>query len=490
LDVGIYSAGLKSRDLDHSVICCGIQSVFRRAEEFGRRDIVIVDEVHLVPSDGEGMYQTFLTELRRFNQHLRKIGLTATAFRTGEGKLTGADKLFQKVCYDVPVKRLIDEGFLCSVTNQAGAATLDTSSLHVRGGEFIGHEVESLFTAGDNVQAACREIVAKTADRHSVLVFCSGVKHAERVTTELESLTGQSVGLITGDTLPMIRSETLRRFRNREIKWLVNIDVLTTGFDATVIDCVVVLRATMSPGLFAQIVGRGFRVDPTKADCVVLDFGENLRRHGPIDSPDFGQESQSKGTGEGPQKTCPNCQEQLPAGMAECGCGFVFPDRKREPKHDGKADQDSALLSEVQEPQTWIVESVDWSRHRKKKATPDDPDTLRVDYSCQLADHIVAGNLTRETISEWVCLEHTGFARTKACLWWKARSMAAPPDTIDEAIELWERGAVASPERITTKREKRWYRIVSAEIDEKPDEWHDEPVTDDVFAVAGCDVPF
>lgn len=482
LDVGIYSAGLRSRDTEHDVVCCGVQSVFRKAEEFGRRDLVLIDEVHLVPSDGEGMYRTFLTELRRFNSHVRMIGLTATPFRTGEGKLTGADKLFQKVCYDVPIKRLIDEGFLCQVTNQAGQSTLDTSGLHVRGGEFINHEVESLFNAGDNVQAACREIAANTTNRHSVLVFCSGVKHAERVQAELERLTQQQVGLVTGETLSMERAETLRRFRAGQLRYLCNVDVLTTGFDAPNIDAVCVLRATMSPGLFAQIVGRGFRVDPSKRDCLVLDFGENLKRHGPIDSPEFGQESQSKGTGEGPKKVCPNCQEEVPAGLAECGCGFAFPERKRGNNHETESDTESALLVEQVAPQEWIVESVDWSRHRKKKGTPDDPDTLRVDYVCTLADS-GGGNLSRETISEWVCLEHGGFARIKAAKWWRQHSLAPLPDDIDEAIELWQRGAVVMPERLTTQREGRWYRIVARELDERSETWSNEVVEFDFDSV-------
>lgn len=470
LDVGVYSAGLKSRDTEHAVVCCGIQSVFKRAEEFGRRDLILIDEVHLVPSDGEGMYRTFLTELRRFNQHVRMIGLTATPFRTGEGKLAGADKLFQKICYDVPIKRLIDDGYLCRVTNQAGSATLDTSGLHVRGGEFINHEVESLFNSGDNVTNACREIVAKTTNRHSVLVFCSGVKHAERVTSEIERLTGQQCGLITGDTMPLIRAETLRRFKSQSLKFICNVDVLTTGFDAPNIDAIAVLRATMSPGLFAQIVGRGFRIDSTKRDCLVMDFGENLKRHGPIDSADFGQESQSKGTGEGPQKICPNCEEPVPAGLAECGCGFVFPERKRGNNHEENADQESALLAEQVAPQEWLVESVEWSRHRKKKATLDDPDTLRVDYACALADSR-GGNLSRETISEWVCIEHDGFARKKAATWWREHSLAPVPEGIDAAIDLWQRGAVVMPERLTTRREGRWYRILSREVDERPTDW-------------------
>ena len=474
LDVGIYSAGMKSRDTDHDIVCCGIQSAFRRAEEFGARHLVLIDEVHLVPSDGEGMYRTFLTDLRKYNPELRMIGLTATPFRTGEGKLCGSDKLFQKICYDVPIKRLIDEGFLCSVTNKPTQTNFDTSGLHIRGGEFINHEVERLFSFDQQtVEAACREIVSLTQGRHSVLVFCSGVEHAENVAEIIQSVTGERAGCVTGETMPIERTTLLSDFKNQRLRFLTNCDVLTTGFDAPCIDAIAILRATASAGLFAQMVGRGFRVDASKTDCVLLDFGENLQRHGPIDDPMFGRKEKQRGSGGmegGLVKTCPNCNEQVPAAATECECGWQFP---RKLKHKEKADQESALLAEAQEPEEWIVEEIHMSRHRKKKATPDDPDTLRVDYVCVPVEG--SGNLARQTISEWVCLEHEGFPRKKALRWWAQRSRSAVSD-IDDAIDLWQRGAIATPERITTKREGKFFRIVGYQLDERPETWSEEAV--------------
>lgn len=111
------------------------------------------------------------------------------------------------------------------------------------------------------------------------------------------------------------------------------------------------------------------------------------------------------------------------------------------------------------------MEEVRFSRHRKRKAEPDQPDTLRVDYLCQPS----AGGMP-ETISEWVCLEHQGFARKKARRWWAERSLA-PVGGIRDALDLWGRGAFASPTRLMARKEGRFWRIVSQELDERPAEW-------------------
>lgn len=463
LEVGAYSAGLKSRDTEHAVVVAGIQSVFRRAAEFGQRHLVIIDEVHLVPHDGEGMYRTFLDDLRSINPNLRMIGTTATPYRLDCGPLCRPDGIFQKICYSAPVRQLIDEKWLCLLTSKPAEATVDTSGLHLRGGEFIQRETEDLFSGV--VSSACREIVSKATGRRAVLVFCSGVRHAEQVATELEHLTGERVGIVTGETMPLERQAVLDNFKAGRLRWCCNVDVLTTGFDAPNIDCIAVLRATMSPGLFAQIVGRGFRIHPDKTDCLVLDFGGNVKRHGPIDSPEYGvQDRRQRNAGEAPTKKCPNCEEENLIAAAECvECGFQFP-RDREASHDDTAASDNILS----EPELFIVEEVSYSRHVKRKAGPDDKPTLRVDYVCHVdgAD----GNLSEEAISEWVCIEHTGYAGKKANRWWNERSNFEQPPTVTEAVDLANRGALAPPRSITAARQGRWWRVLSYDLESKPDE--------------------
>lgn len=488
LDVGIYSAGLKSRDTDHDVVLGGIQSVYDKAGEFGPRQLVLIDEVHLVPSDGEGMYQTFLKNLRELNPRCRMVGLTATPFRTGDGKLCRPDALFQRICYSAPIGKLIEEGYLCNLTTKAADASVDTSELHIRGGEFVSGEMAALFSDIAKIRVACAEVIAKTPGRKSTLIFCAGVQHAQTVAEVIQEITGEECGLVTGDTLPMERAALLRRFRIGELKRLCNCDVLTTGFDAPGIDCIAVLRATASPGLFAQICGRGLRISPNKTDCLILDFGSNVKRHGPIDDPQYGEQSKGgKGNGDAPTKTCPNCEEPCALSARECGCGFTFPPRELA-RHEGTAGEDAILAADIK-PTHWIVEEVRMSRHKKKGGTPDDPDTLRVDYVCQPCAEL-NGNLTERTISEWICLEHGGFIRTKAFKWWSQRSNAEIND-IDDAVAMFHRGAVATPTAISTKPDGKFLRIVGYELDEKPTEWREAGIPNFGFDEMGIEeVPF
>ena len=469
-DLGIYSAGLNKRHTEHDIICCGIQSVFKRAYDFGQRNVVIIDENHLVPHDGEGMYRKFLDDLRSANERLRIIGLTATPFRLDCGPLCRPDGIFQKVCYSAPIRELIDAGYLCRLTTQPSATQIDTGNLHLRGGEFIASEAESLFDRA--TEAACAEIVKATGDRRSVLVFCSGVNHAQHVASMLEKLTGESCGIVTGSTIPLERAATLDAFGARRLRFLTNCDVLTTGYDAPCIDAIAILRATMSPGLYAQICGRGFRLFAGKENCSILDFGGNILRHGPLDAIDYGRQKDAKVAGEAPTKICPNCESELLIQTKECPeCGYCFPIER---KPVDTTASDAPILSE---PETWDVEDVVYSVHHKKKdpsATP----TLRVDYVVS-----ANGRPRPMPVMEFICLEHDGYALSKARKWWAARSIVPVPDSVAEAEDLAKRGALAWPRRITIRREGKWERVVSADLEDKPAEWLDEVLVEE-------DMPF
>ncbi len=471
VSVGIYSAGLRRSQTDETVICAGIQSVAKKATLFGSRQLVIIDEAHLVPNDGDGQYRKFLNDLQEINPRLRIVGLTATPFRTGAGEIIGPEKIFHRIAHEVPVKQLIDAGWLCPLISQPGDASIDTSGVHVIRGEFVNSELERLFDG--KIIEACKEIVTKTTDRHSVLVFCQNVSHAERVQACLERLTGQDIGLVTGTTNSIERQANLQGFRSQRIRYLVNVDVLTTGFDAPCIDAIAVLRATMSPGLFAQIVGRGLRLDKSKADCLVLDFGENVIRHGQLDDPKYGRKPKKKKRQDGDEdetedteetetkeRFCTNCSNPIEPGIKECPeCGFEMPE-VLVIKHDGKASNKSLLGHKVEpektQPEWFIVDQVDYAEHQKRGS---ELKTLRVDYIC----HREQGNIT-EKISEWVCFDHDGFARSKANLWWLARSHYAAAETVQEALEAGQSGELKEPVRIKAHREGRFWKVDAFEL--------------------------
>jgi len=435
--IGVYSAGLKSRDTEHPIIVAGIQSVYRRAAELDRFDLILIDEAHMLPPDGEGMYRTFLSEARMVNPNVRLIGLTATPYRMTTGMICGPENLLNHVCYEVGVRELIVQGYLCPLKTKAGRRKVDTSGLHIRGGEFIAGEVESLMDDDSLVRSACREIVDQTQDRHSVLIFAAGVQHALHVQRVIGEM-GHECGFVCGDTLPFERAETLKRFKEGALKYLVNVNVLTTGFDAPNIDCVALLRPTNSPGLYYQMVGRGFRLDPTKDNCLVLDFGGNILRHGPVDALEI--KDRSSGNGEAPAKECPQCQTVIHAAYSLCPeCGYEFPPPKRE-QHDQEASTAGILSGEVTETE-YEVQDVYYSVHVKRDAPEDHPRSMRVDYRVGFNDHR----------SEWVCFEHTGYARAKAEAWWKARSHEPFPQSSQQAVDICEAGGIAPTLAITVR---------------------------------------
>ena len=440
--IGVYSAGLKSRDTDHPIIVAGIQSIYKRACELDAFDLILIDEAHmLLPpgNDGEGMYRTFLSEARVVNPNVRLIGLTATPYRMSTGTICAPDHLLNHVCYEVGVRELIVQGYLCPLKTKAGRRKADTSGLHLRGGEFIAGEVEALMDDDSLVRSACREIADQTQDRHSVLIFAAGVQHALHVQRVLGEM-GHECGFVCGDTLPFERDETLRRFKAGELKYLVNVNVLTTGFDAPNIDCVALLRPTNSPGLYYQMVGRGFRLDPSKENCLVLDFGGNIMRHGPVDALQL--QDRSAGSGEAPAKECPQCQAVIHAAYASCPeCGHEFPPPQRE-QHEREAATGGILSGEVTEVEHTVTD-VFYNVHTKRGADESAPKTTRVEYAVGLRDYH----------SEWICFEHPrgGFARQKAEAWWRKRSREPVPDTAAEAVELAESGALADTTQITVR---------------------------------------
>jgi hypothetical protein len=144
------------------------------------------------------------------------------------------------------------------------------------------------------------------------------------------------------------------------------------------------------------MVGRGFRLDPSKENCLVLDFGGNILRHGPVDALEI-KDRAAGGGGEAPAKECPQCQAVIHAAYSVCpDCGYEFPQPKRE-QHEREASTASVLSGEVTETEH-EVKGVTYSVHIKRDAPEGHPRTMRVDYRVGFHNYK----------SEWVCFEHSG----------------------------------------------------------------------------------
>lgn len=449
--VGAYSASLGARQLGRAITYATIGSVRSRAHQLGHLDLLLVDECHLISDSETTMYRKLIDELRGYCPHLRVIGWTGTPFR-GDGVWMTQSGLFSHVAARVTMRELLDDGYLAPLVRAETAARIDTSGVRMQGGDYV---VQALAQASDKteiVRAACAEIVRLAADRQRWLVFAVTIEHAQHIAMELQVAHGIACDVVSAKTPKAERERLIRDFRAGRLRALVNVAVLTTGFDVPEIDCIALLRATRSPVLYVQIAGRGMRTAHGKRDCLWLDFTDTTATLGPVDQVK-GRVKQAKGSGKAPIKHCEACGNPSPAGVSVCAvCGYAFPEPERV-QHMRVADTASAVLSTDI---VWhSVTEVAYSRHQGKDGKPD---TLRVDY----------WSAWKRVASEFVCLEHEGYARMKARQWWQQRGEMPPPDTIDEALA--RTGELREPSPIAVQMEGKYPRVVSCRFDAAKEE--------------------
>lgn len=426
VDVGIYSAGLKLRDTRNRVIFAGIQSVYKKAWELGFFNLILIDEAHLVPHKSEGMYRTFLTEQKKINKNIIIGGFTATAYRLKGGMLTDGDgHLYDDICYEATIPELVNPNhiknrdkkqYLCELISpeKSMKSKVDLSGVHIHMGEYNLGEMEKAFNENDLVERSVKEVLEYAENRKKVLVFTAGIAHCQKVAETLEKF-GQTVGFVHSELTDMENQIMLDDFKNGKIKYLVNVNILTTGFNVKSIDCISVLRSTCSPGLWVQMCGRGSRLHPEKENCLILDFGGNIERHGPIDKIEV-RKKKGGGSevGTAPMKTCPTCGMLLAISVMVCyGCGYTYPESDR---HDDKASNLS-IMSKWKKPETYDIEYCCYSVHKKEGK----PNSLKVQYYYSDLGYF----------SEYVCPMHEGFAGKKAKQWLDKRM---PVESLDGAL--------------------------------------------------------
>ena len=440
---GICSAGLGRRDLHSRLLFASIQSIFRRAYVLQQCDMVIIDEAHLIPRKADTMYGKFLADLRTINPHLKIIGLTATPFRLDSGMLhRGEGAMFDGIAHETSVLRLIEQGYLCPPRTWRQSAEIDTSGVGIRMGEYVQGQLEAAAMDERTINSIADRIAVAGADRLGWIVFGVSIKHCEALVEALRARGFTGAG-VYGDTPKAERDRLLAEFKARRLRFLVSKEVLTTGFNARHLDLIALCRPTKSTGLYVQMIGRGTRTSPEtgKTDCLVLDFAGAVKTHGPFDDPFLpGDKRKGKG-GDAPFKECPECELTCATATRYCpACGHEFP--PPEPKVLVVPDEKPVLSVQTLESDWLDVTGVSYAPHAKIGS----PTSLRVTYQVGLTTH-----------REWVCLEHSGYARTKAEGWWLRRAPAPVPATVAEAIERQDQ--IRPPSHIRLQRTGKYDEI-------------------------------
>lgn len=453
--VGVYSAGLGRREINplfQRITIAGIQSVFKKTAEIGTFDLILVDECHLIPAKGEGMYRSFLEAQAALNPFVKVIGFTATPYRLGTGLLTeGKNRIFEDICYEKNVGELVKEGYLAPLVSKGGVAKADMSTVKVRGGEYVPDQMAAAYDQEDLVKAAVDEICWYGEDRKSCLLFCASIEHAIHCRDEVRSR-GLTAEMICGDTPDDERDRILEGFKAGDPWAVTNVGVLTTGFNYRGLDLIAILKSTKSTSLYVQILGRGMRTFPGKENCLVLDFGGNVMEHGPIDKICItrGRDGRPMEAGKAPAKECPECCSIVHAALLACpDCGYEWP--KRELKHETHATDMNVMGTTTK---FYTVSSVEYRTHKKEGS----PDSVKVSYICGLA-----------VFNEWVCIEHRGYAQEKAWHWWTERVDNFMPTTTAEAVKILKERPPAMPTRLKVKVGGKFPEISKCIFDEVKD---------------------
>lgn len=320
LTAGIFSAGLKRKENRYQVTFASVQSVSANLDQFrDEYSLIIIDECHRVSGEESSQYQTIIELLRQQNDSLKVLGLTATPYRLAigwiyryhyrgfvrgrSGDSDEQNKPFAHCIYELPLSYMINRGYLTRPELvDAAVAQYDFSALSQnRFGEYAEKDVNQLLSKHQRVTRAIVEQVMELAvKRKAVMIFAATVDHAREITGYLPE---HQTALITGATDLNERDLLIQRFKQQQLKYLVNVSVLTTGFDAPHVDFIAILRPTQSVSLYQQIVGRGLRLDEGKQDCLVIDYaGNSVNLH----HPEVGEKKPNPDS-EPVQVFCPGC---------------------------------------------------------------------------------------------------------------------------------------------------------------------------------------
>ena len=459
--IGIACASLGGPvDTDRPVVIGSIQTLIGRAETTSPFDLIIIDEAHrLGPINQASQYAEWLGTMKRYNPEVRILGVTATPFRLGHGYIYGSvckpdnQNLFEALHYRVGIKDLQAHGFLCGYrAKEAERIERDLASVKVSG-DYNIKDLSDVMSREQHVGSAVKALRDYGQDRKRAVVFCVTIDHAKRVSGAFGDAGFSSAAVHSDMPMPQ-RDMILRNFESGKIRVLCNVGVLTEGWDSPAVDCILLCRPTKAPSLYVQMVGRGLRPHPDKADVLILDLSDNCRTHGDPDSPCVGIPGKPIKQ-VAPTKSCPQCMEIVPAGAAACrGCGYVWPQQVIE--LNGSAQMRDVKWSAVEKPKpiTVEIERGETSRYVSKAGN----DMLKLKLTCQHDGSLGTIHLNHFFMFDQAAHE---YALRKSRSTWKMLTGSDPPASTAEADERGFELMEALPSHIEIIENGKYWNVHS-----------------------------
>ncbi len=289
-------------------------------------DLIVVDEAHHTVAD---TYQRIINAAKKANEGVQIVGFTATPNR---GDKKGLRDVFTNCSHQIEISTLIREGFLVPPKTYVIDVGVQEELRQVRktASDFDMTDVEKIMNRHAINKRVVEEWTEKASDRKTI-VFCSTIIHAENVCEEFVKQ-GVVARVVTGDTPKIIRKKILDDLATGNVQVVVNVAVLTEGFDSPPVSCIVLTRPCSYKATMVQMIGRGLRTvnqdefpGIVKSNCIVMDFGTSVLTHGSLDDAIDLDGAGEREPGEAPVKDCPECGQEVPLGVRECPfCGHIF----------------------------------------------------------------------------------------------------------------------------------------------------------------------
>jgi DNA repair protein RadD len=440
-------AGLGKVELNQPITIGTYQTLVRR-EITKEIHLVIIDEAHrITPKNQKSSYKTLIENLRAINPETRILGVTATPWRLGSGYIFGGENdWFDVLDYSIDMKRLIDQGYLVPIRFKVSVSygmAEDLSAVSTSHGEY---------SVGDLGGTMCKEVFIESAvesyekygeNRRAVVVFAVTIEHGELLERAFRAK-GLKVRLIHSHMAQGTRKEILREFDRGEAEFLINVGILTEGWDSPKVNLILMARPTLSPGLYVQMIGRGTRIYEGKTDLLVLDLVNNSEKHGMPWDPYIKERRNF-------YKICPACKTLLTERLSrKCSeCGYEFPEPEAKPVMEKPLDDvnQSLMVDYNSYGQRVKVQSYEGYRYVSKAGNK----------MIKLVVYTSKG-----AVNEFLDIEGNGseYGRKKALMWWRARDNynPDPPRSCEEAIKRLP--DLHIPENVTIRRENGYYKVV------------------------------
>ena len=428
---GIICAGLGEKTEGGLVTFATVQSIYKKAKarQLKEPDLILIDECHRISKKGGGK---FYDSVFKAYPEAKRAGLSATPWRLSGGNVYGnsPDHYFDTLCYRKDILELILEGYLCPLVGVSTKIQLDMSGAKKTAGDFRIEDIEERSTI-DWLRAVAKSVVELSEKRKSVLIFAPSVKTANNLADIFTEMQLTSC-IVTGETDD--RADVIDGWKTGKVRFLINVSVLTTGFDHPPTDCIVCLRPTESTSLWVQIMGRSTRLSEGKKNALILDYAGNLDRLGGVGCfEDFHEEGK-----DGEFKKRPAKPKEVVSRKVKKSTGISDADPMA-------GSTGSTILANVISCSYVVIKS---KQHIGKSI-------LMVKYSLETETG------TYFEASNFICPEYSAYARQQAVKWFEGRGLTAEevPRTANYAkIKCY---GLPTPRQVRVRKQGKYINVVA-----------------------------